>query len=205
MKRSRLWNQDITVGVPVTSDGKVVGTISRVVERPQKLARSSGKGKNRVTSNVSEDRETRTSTNRKKSIGRGKEITSSGREKPANSSGKKGKEKSELNESGLVDPVDTYLAQVLEVVPDVQPDFARNLLYESASTEGSGAARAVVSFLLEQTYPKVEHGDGKPKKDSTFVSSDYTSNLRTFMGGQFYTRLALVCFSLVFSFHITTT
>ena len=41
MKRSRLWNQEFTVKVPVISDGKVVRTVGCALQRPQKIPRLS--------------------------------------------------------------------------------------------------------------------------------------------------------------------
>ena len=65
---------------------------------------------------------------------------------------------------------------------------------ESAPTQGSGAADAVVRGLLQNPYPKIGRKVEEKKERAKFTSTDYSCKDRLFMGGPFYTRIALVSF-----------
>lgn len=201
MKRSRLWNQEFTVKVPVISDGKVVRTVGCALQRPQKIPRLSitihFHSKFRLSETYA-----RTTPARAIEEKKGENIASSNKEHASTKSEEKGKDKvsSEncgLDFSALVDPVDKYLSAVLEVVPDVQPDYAGTLLFNSAPTAGSEAVDEVVRFLLQNPYPKIEDKGGAEKERAKFTSTHYSCKDRLFMGGRFYTSIALVSISFV--------
>lgn len=94
----------------------------------------------------------------------------------------------------LVIPQD-QLRQVLEVVPDVQPEYAQELLTESKTVE------ATLNALFENpAYPKVDK-KGKRKAEEPIGKErgqpkpkiDYSATERPTFGGPYYYELALVC------------
>lgn len=96
---------------------------------------------------------------------------------------------------------DFYLAHVLEVVPDVQPDHAMGLVRKYITDYGSEVANNVVHMLFEDpSYPKVERNKGKRKRDAdddgpppkVAKTVDYGSTNRPFTGGAWYYQMAVV-------------
>ncbi|KAF7425989.1 hypothetical protein PC9H_008351 [Pleurotus ostreatus] len=92
----------------------------------------------------------------------------------------------------LVIPQD-QLRQVLEVVPDVQPEYAQELLTESKTVE------ATLNALFENpAYPKVDR-KGKRKAEDPMGKErgqpkpkiDYSTTERPTLGGPYYYELAL--------------
>ena len=103
--------------------------------------------------------------------------------------------------SQKVDPIDGLFAQLLEVVPDVDPDYARALLTQEYDTHGTGAMEVVFHSLFESTsYPKIDR-KGKRKRETSASSSPVEEDLtqteygrkdRVYSGGAHYLTLALV-------------
>lgn len=105
-----------------------------------------------------------------------------------------------------VDPnlEDHYLSHVLEVVPDVLPSHALELVRKHIPDYGSEVANNVVHMLFEDpSYPKIEQNKGKRKRDADEAVAappikivktvDYGSTERPFTGGPYYYQMALVC------------
>lgn len=63
--------------------------------------------------------------------------------------------------------IDVQLSQVLEIVPDVEPEHALTLLRQYIETYAGGTVERVVGELFENSYPKVVTGKGKRKRDDT--------------------------------------
>ena len=96
-----------------------------------------------------------------------------------------------------VDPMDLYLSQVLEVVPDVQPDHARTLLAQHIQSHGTDVVAAVIHVLFEEPFPRIERNKGKRRQDETASVGDksaenYGSQHRPFAGGEHYEKVAIV-------------
>ncbi|KAI0070670.1 hypothetical protein K474DRAFT_1608247 [Panus rudis PR-1116 ss-1] len=65
-------------------------------------------------------------------------------------------------------PNDLYLAQVIEIIPDVDPDFALALLNENYPNFKEQVVEHVLHALFENpSYPKVEKGKGKRKREAS--------------------------------------
>lgn len=94
-----------------------------------------------------------------------------------------------------VESVDLNVSLVLEVVKDVDPDYARSLLSEYALFDGLEAVSSVISNLLEEPYPKNKTNDEKGRK-SEQTNCRLDSKDRPFTGGQHYKKLAIVCFTI---------
>ncbi len=94
------------------------------------------------------------------------------------------------------------LAQVLEIVPDVDPDFVEELIAKNLPTFGDKVVETVLHTLLEdRSYPKsvkkrkadvAAVGGSAPKKTKVGDKVDYASTNRNFTGGVFYNDLAIV-------------
>ena len=104
------------------------------------------------------------------------------------------------------DPVDLYIARVLEVVPDVQPEHVRTLLGRHISTHKDGLVELILHMLFEDSdYPKVDKKGKRKRKEGIDADSqdskrgkarikiDYGSKDRPSTGGFFYPDIALVC------------
>lgn len=99
-----------------------------------------------------------------------------------------------------VNHVDGFLAQLLEIVPDVEPDYARSLLIQEYDTHGKGAMDVVLHSLFESTsYPKIDRkGKGKCVASNSSDSVEdltqigYGKRDREHSGGTHYNALALV-------------
>ncbi|KAL0579960.1 hypothetical protein V5O48_002044 [Marasmius crinis-equi] len=95
-----------------------------------------------------------------------------------------------------------YLVQVLEIVPNVQPDHATALILEHLPKLGANVVEFVLHSLFENPdYPKVDH-KGKRKALTELASSeevkkarndtiDYGSVERDFKGGVHYVNMAI--------------
>lgn len=105
------------------------------------------------------------------------------------------------------DPIETYTNQVLEIVPDVLPEHARQLVLQHFPRNQENTVEHVLHDLFEDpTYPKIDRkGKGKRKRDledhelnerNVKPQIDYASIDRECTGGPMYVRSALVC-----SFH----
>jgi TRIAD3 protein (E3 ubiquitin-protein ligase RNF216) len=100
------------------------------------------------------------------------------------------------------DPISTYVARVLEIVPDVEPDYLLDLVTQSIPTQGDQAVEHVLHSLFEHpTYPKVDRkgkrkqGDGNTEGDempSKKTKLDYRNKERLYNGGVHYADMALV-------------
>ncbi|KAK0207116.1 hypothetical protein DFS33DRAFT_645375 [Desarmillaria ectypa] len=94
------------------------------------------------------------------------------------------------------------LAQVLEIVPDVEPNYAQELIAKNLPTFGEKVVETVLHSLFEDTsYPKVEKkrkavsgngaGGSVAKKARGSAEVDYASTDRYFSGGPDYAELAI--------------
>jgi E3 ubiquitin-protein ligase RNF216 len=101
-----------------------------------------------------------------------------------------------------VDPIDTYVAKVLEIIPDVQVDYLLGLIVQHLPSSQERVVETVLYHLFENpTFPKVER-KGKRKRDedagaeATASTSkpgvDYANKEREFRGSPQYLELALV-------------
>lgn len=103
-----------------------------------------------------------------------------------------------------VDPISKYVARVLEIIPDVEPDHLLNLVTTCLPTYGDQVVEHVLHSLFEDpTYPKAEKkgkckrkqidddpdGHGIPSKRTKI---DYGNKDRPYTGGVHYADLALV-------------
>jgi hypothetical protein len=126
-----------------------------------------------------------------------------------------------------VDPIDQTLVQILEVIPDIDPEHALGLVQEHLPAFGAldddgdaamwkertnRAAEHVIGLVFEAgAYPKAKDKKGKgkarvtkdPERENKRPKIDYTSVERVFTGGKNYFELALVSFFFLFS-HLST-
>jgi hypothetical protein len=107
------------------------------------------------------------------------------------------------------DAISAYVAHVLDILPDVEPDYLNALVVNTITSHGSGALERVLDVLFEDPkYPKVDL-KGKGKRKATNDDNDdeiqaqnpskrskldygYGNMSRAFMGGPDYATLALV-------------
>ena len=102
------------------------------------------------------------------------------------------------------DPTSTYVARVLEIIPDVDPDHLLELVTKNIPTHGDQVVEHVLHCLFEDpTYPKLDkkgkgkrrqldgdtEGDGTPAKKTKI---DYRNKDRPYRGGVHYADIALV-------------
>jgi TRIAD3 protein (E3 ubiquitin-protein ligase RNF216) len=106
------------------------------------------------------------------------------------------------------DKVSTVVAQVLEIIPDVQPDHLLALVEQHLPTYQAQVLQHVLHTLFEDaSYPKVEKkAKGKRKveveEDPAPVKKakiDYGSTERQFQRGRYYVDLSLVSLSSLLS------
>jgi hypothetical protein len=100
------------------------------------------------------------------------------------------------------DPISTYVARVLEIVPDVEPDYLLDLVTQNITTQGDQVVEHVLHGLFENpTYPKVDRkgkrkqADGGTEGDETPLKKtklDYRNKERLYNGGEHYSDMALV-------------
>lgn len=99
--------------------------------------------------------------------------------------------------------IDHYVAQVLEIVPDVDPDHLTTLLAQHMESYKEKVVEPVLHILFENpNYPKVVKGKGKGKRkrddsdnegpSKARVKIDYLSKNRVHIGSKFYVAAALV-------------
>lgn len=101
-----------------------------------------------------------------------------------------------------VDLFDQYVAQVVEIVPDVDPEHVVELLRRHIDDYKDKAVEPVLHILFENPdYPKVEKGKGKGKRkredddagpSKAKVKVDYMDKRRQKHAGPWYNELALV-------------
>ena len=101
-----------------------------------------------------------------------------------------------------VDPVDGYIASVLEIVPDVQPTHALALIEQLMQSQPGNVVEFVLHALFENpSYPKVDkkgkHKRDEPEGDNNARASprpkvDYTSKERVYNCGPHYFERSLV-------------
>ena len=100
--------------------------------------------------------------------------------------------------------LDHHLTHVLEVVPDVDPQFASELVAKFIAQGSENIVELTLHQLLEDAnYPKVSKNKGKRKRtddDESLAEQpekttriDYASKERPFKGGAHYKDMALVC------------
>ena len=99
------------------------------------------------------------------------------------------------------DPISTYVARVLEIIPDVEPDHVLGLMTNELPTHGDQVVEHVLHTLFEdQTYPKVDkkgkgkrkHVDGDPESPSKKAKIDFEDKERPYKGGADYADMTLV-------------
>jgi hypothetical protein len=103
-----------------------------------------------------------------------------------------------------LEPIETYVARVLEVLPDALPDHAYTLVEGHIGTSKQAVVETVLHSLFENpNYPRVDKkGKGKRMRDDDGAGSsnerlvktkiDYASKDRPFTGGEHYVNMALV-------------
>lgn len=89
---------------------------------------------------------------------------------------------------------DDYLSRILEVVPDVVPEYVHNLINQSAKCPGLDVVTTIVHVLLEQPYPKVDRKGKRKREDneSSVKEDDYSDPSRPFTAGTVYKQAAMV-------------
>lgn len=107
-------------------------------------------------------------------------------------------------------PLDRYLAQIVDIVPDVEPGHVLDLLSSHYPDYKDQVVENILHKLFEDPkYPKIEKGKGKRKRDAededdgerwaggrsmgTSNDFDYGSTNRIAKGGRHYDDLAQVC------------
>ena len=99
------------------------------------------------------------------------------------------------------DKVSTVVAQVLEIIPDVQPDHLLALVEQHLPTHQAQVLEHVLHILFEDaSYPKVEKKAKEKRKveveedpaPAKKAKIDYGSTERQFQRGRYYIELSLV-------------
>ncbi|KAH8112643.1 hypothetical protein DFH11DRAFT_1511497 [Phellopilus nigrolimitatus] len=99
-----------------------------------------------------------------------------------------------------VNPIDEYLSQILEVVPDVQPEHVVALITQHLPAYGDQVVMTVLHLLFESPYPKVQRNKGKRKQDADDAESrppakapkkDYGTRNRPYEGGAHYIEMSI--------------
>ncbi|KAF5391466.1 hypothetical protein D9757_002039 [Collybiopsis confluens] len=101
-------------------------------------------------------------------------------------------------ESSLSTPP-TLLAQVMELVPDVQPDYATELIVQQSAARPGEVVEAVIHALFGAPYPKVDKKgkrksvseDEGQRKRPRVESPDYSTVDREHRGGPHYEDLSV--------------
>jgi E3 ubiquitin-protein ligase RNF216 len=104
--------------------------------------------------------------------------------------------------SANIDPMDTYVARILEIIPDVQPTYILSLLEQHAETRQDNVVEVVLHALFEDPkYPKIdkkgkrkrEEGDDEgEERGKSKVKVDYGNKDRVKQAGPLYSDIALV-------------
>jgi TRIAD3 protein (E3 ubiquitin-protein ligase RNF216) len=100
-----------------------------------------------------------------------------------------------------IDPMDAYVARVLEIIPDVQPAHVHTLLMQRVDIHKDGAVELVLHDLFEDSsYPKIDK-KGKRKREEVDnegderglakTKIDYGDKDRVHSSGPFYVDIAL--------------
>ena len=106
------------------------------------------------------------------------------------------------------DKVSTVVAQVLEIIPDVQPDHLLALVEQHLPTHQAQVLEHVLHILFEDaSYPKVEKKAKEKRKveveedpaPAKKAKIDYGSTERQFQRGRYYIDLSLVSLSSLLS------
>lgn len=106
----------------------------------------------------------------------------------------------------ILDPTSACLARVLEIVPDVRPDYATGLIGATLVVHGQAEVleRVLHALLEKPDYPRVgssknAYGTGRqnnPVEPENFSKKifgfGYGNKSRPFSGGPHYSKLALV-------------
>ena len=102
-----------------------------------------------------------------------------------------------------VDPMDAYVARVLEIIPDVQPAHVVSLLEQLVQTHQDDVVEVVLHNLFEDpTYPKIDRKGKRKAEDDTDerptskMKIDYGDKLRVMQAGPLYVEIAMV-FALI--------
>ncbi|KAJ3937045.1 MAG: hypothetical protein NXY57DRAFT_982937 [Lentinula lateritia] len=96
----------------------------------------------------------------------------------------------------------SMLSQVLELVPDVQPEYAEELILQHSTTRQGEVLEAVIHALFENSaYPKIDkkgkrksteqHHDEGGHKKPRFDEPDYSRLDREYKGGVHYSDLSI--------------
>jgi E3 ubiquitin-protein ligase RNF216 len=96
-------------------------------------------------------------------------------------------------------PIDAYVAKVLEIIPDVEVDHLLGLIMQHLPSSKEQVVETVLYILFDNpTYPKVER-KGKRKREEDMATAsgsksgvDYANKERDFKGSPQYVDLALV-------------
>jgi hypothetical protein len=109
---------------------------------------------------------------------------------------------------GSLDPLAVHTNTITQIVPDVLPSHARQLVETHLPAFGNEIVQAVVNMLFEDpnTYPKLDRkGKGKRERENEVqeevkrnvkVKVDYASADRPHNGGEHYTTLAMVIYAI---------
>ncbi|KAJ7219375.1 hypothetical protein GGX14DRAFT_591832, partial [Mycena pura] len=99
------------------------------------------------------------------------------------------------------DPVPNYVAQVLEIIPDIDPEHLLSLVKQQYAQSRDNVVEPVLHALLEDpVYPKldrkgkrkrVEEDSQDDERGMPKTKLDYSSKDREFKGGVHYSQLAL--------------
>jgi TRIAD3 protein (E3 ubiquitin-protein ligase RNF216) len=103
-----------------------------------------------------------------------------------------------------IDPMDIYVARVLEIIPDVQPTHVLSLLEKHVEEQHGDVVGVVLHTLFEDpTYPRIDkkgkrkreeiddEGDGAARAEAK-VKIDYANKDRVNRAGPLYTDISLV-------------
>ena len=104
--------------------------------------------------------------------------------------------------SANIDPMDAYVARILEIIPDVQPTHVLSLLEQHVEEHQDNVVEIVLHTLFEDPkYPKIdkmgkrkrEEGDGEgEERGKSKVKVDYGDKDRLKQAGPLYADIALV-------------
>lgn len=188
---------DIIIDIS-SSDGEEPDYVPQRIKRPAKK----GKGKARArtpTVDLSDDDVLEIWENENEPEWRGTQG------RPSTSSAPVDNGDNNNNDKADQDP----LVQVLEIVPDVEPAYAQQLIERNLPTYGAKVVETVLHTLLEdRSYPKVTKkrkaaGPGSTSSKKAKVANvavDLGRTDRPFEGGPHYTELAVVrCHSITSS------
>ncbi|KAH7929949.1 hypothetical protein BV22DRAFT_1028918 [Leucogyrophana mollusca] len=100
-----------------------------------------------------------------------------------------------------IDPVDAYVARVIEIVPDVQPAHVLALIEQYIAAQPANVVELVLHVLLEGPgYPKIdnkgkrkraEEGEDGAARGQPKIKVNYAQKDREYKGGPHYTDMAL--------------